>query len=364
MLTVLTQASQQWAKRPDDERFVSLDDMLAHFRTIRGQSAAKVVPSRRLTVVPGANHRDLAVQGPAGNLFAPTHWAFGQLANLVGAPAGYLRSLPAPIAADNLNFGLQFRREIEDVGVLLQQNGTSTLRAVNGPNYGRIWNSDIVEGLVDRLPEGWTVPGEFGVALPEVTKANTTLYASDRDMFVFLADEEHRIEIPDRRDGKSGALARGIFVWNSEVGSATFGVASFLFDYACRNRMVWGAHYFRELTMRHTSKAPDRFIEEMRPALESFANGSATNVLDAVAAARKARIDGTDGALDEFLGARFGKRLSGIIQQTHIAEEGRPIESLWDATTAVTAYARTITYQDERVDLERKGGALLALASA
>jgi len=33
---------------------------------------------------------------------APTHWSFGQLASLVGAPAAYLRQLPAPLAGINL----------------------------------------------------------------------------------------------------------------------------------------------------------------------------------------------------------------------------------------------------------------------
>jgi hypothetical protein len=32
----------------------------------------------------------------------PTHWSFGQLASLVGAPAAYLRQLPAPLAGINL----------------------------------------------------------------------------------------------------------------------------------------------------------------------------------------------------------------------------------------------------------------------
>ena len=36
-------------------------------------------------------------------------------------------------------------------------------------------------------------------------------------MFVFLADEENRIELPNRRAGRFGAFARGFFVWNSEV---------------------------------------------------------------------------------------------------------------------------------------------------
>ena len=50
------------------------------------------------------------------------------------------------------------------------------------------------------------VPGEFGGRVT-VTKDNTTLYASDRDMFVFLADEENRIELPNR----DGRLKPGLF---------------------------------------------------------------------------------------------------------------------------------------------------------
>ena len=41
---------------------------------------------------------------------APTHWSFGQLAALVGAPAAYLRQLPAPLAGINLQYGLTSHR--------------------------------------------------------------------------------------------------------------------------------------------------------------------------------------------------------------------------------------------------------------
>lgn len=44
-------------------------------------------------------------------------------------------------------------------------------------------------------------------------------------------------------------------------------------------------------------------------------------------------------------------------------KENRPIETLWDATTAVTALAKGISYQDDRVELERKGGDILKLAA-
>jgi hypothetical protein len=36
--------------------------------------------------------------------------------------------------------------------------------------------------------------------------------------------------------------------------------------------------------------------------------------------------------------------------------------NLWDATTAATAYARTIPHQDARVALERQAGELLLAA--
>lgn len=366
-MSTLLQASRQWATRPDDERFLSLHDMQDHFAKLRGESRATVVPSRRLTVAPEEDNQGLKVVGPNGHGFTPTHWAFGQLAERAAAPAGYLRTLPAPIAADALNYGLQFKRDREDLGVLLQRNGESTLRAVTGPNYGRIWNDDIVRHLVDRFGDGitgeWRVPGEFRNAV-NVTKENTTLYAGDRDMFVFLANEENRIDLPARRDGKPGSVARGVFMWNSEVGSATYGMATFLYDYVCCNRMVWGATDYKELRVRHTASAPDRFMDEARPALEAYANSSARSVVDAIEAARKARIDGSDGAVEEFLAKRFGKRMGPIIAATHEAEEGRPIESLWDAATAVTAYARNIAWQDERVALERKGGELIDLATA
>lgn len=360
----LMQASQQWASRPNDERYTSLLDMLTHFENVRDHSSAKVVPSRRLQVIP-EEAKGIQVAGPSGIPYNPTHWAFGQLAERAGAPAGYLRTLPAPIAADALNYGLQFKRDQEDVGVLLYANGSASMRAVTGPNYGRIWNADVVRHMTDRFGDGitgqWKVPGEFGKAIT-VTKANTTLYAGERDMFVFLCDEENRITVPNRRNGEDGTLARGFFCWNSEVGSATFGLATFLFDYVCCNRMVWGATEFKEVKLRHTSSAPDRFMDEVRPALVSYANSSSRSVLDAIEAARKARLDGTDGKIEEFLANRFGKRLAPLIMKTHEQEEGRPIETLWDATTAVTAYARGIEYQDERVALERKGGDLLTLA--
>jgi hypothetical protein len=43
----------------------------------------------------------------------------------------------------------------------------------------------------------------------------------------------------------------------------------------------------------------------------------------------------------------------------HELEEGRPIETRWDAITGATAYAKAIPHQDTRVEFERVAGGLL-----
>jgi hypothetical protein len=45
-------------------------------------------------------------------------------------------------------------------------------------------------------------------------------------------------------------------------------------------------------------------------------------------------------------------------------EEGRPIETIYDAQQAITSYARTFGNQDRRVDLERQAGKLMDLVAA
>ncbi len=373
-MTTLMQCSEQWMKRPADERFTSLPEMKAVADANRENSVENVITNRhvRFTPHPANPTRGLTIEGSNGYI-DPTHYSFGQLASLVSAPASYLRKLPAPLAADALNYGMQFHREVQEIGVLRTREQVETpdgdignhveLRAATGPNYGRVWNNDIIGMLMNKFGDGRTgdfrVPGEFGQDVP-ITKDNTTLYASDRDMFVFLADEHNRIEMSDRRDGKPGSLARGFFVWNSEVGSQSLGAAFFLFDFVCMNRIVWGVQEFKEIRLRHSSGAPDRWMENIVPVLKEYSNASAAPVEETIQIAQQKRVDDD---LHKFLKDRkFTKAEINGAQEAHLREEGRPIESLWDAVTGVTAYAKSIKNQDDRVGVERKGGSLLDLA--
>src|SRR3546814_13437237 len=52
----------------------------------------------------------------------------------------------------------------------------------------------------------------------DVTKDTTTLYASDRDVFLFLVDDAHPIEAACLPNGDPDLYFRGFSAWNSEVG--------------------------------------------------------------------------------------------------------------------------------------------------
>lgn len=379
-MTTLTQASYEFMNRPSDQRFTSLTNLHEFTTNQHDNSVGKVVSSRKINFASTDDKRGLVVQG--NHQFAsPTNWSFSQLSTLSGVPADLLKTQCennlAPLAADNLNAGFKVVRDVKDVGILVRKEGVSatsetllpsdrqnlTLAAATGPNYGRIWNSQVTQALCKRFGNGiddtsWTVPGFFGTPLDEITKENTTLFASDRDMFVFLADEKNKITIPNRRGNESGALSRGFFVWNSEVGSKTMGIAFFLFDYSCCNRIVWGVEEYQKIAIRHTSSAPDRWLEEIVPTLGAYAHASAAPIEARLKAAQQHKIDNAE----EFLASRFGPKIATKMIGVHDIEELKPIETMWDAVTAVTAYARTIEHQDTRVEIEREGGKLLDLA--
>ena len=372
-MATLMQATRQWASRPDDQRFTSVLEMLAYKEHIKSRSKRSPLANRDIEVRPvgGTDHWDVEaiVKGREDKPVQISHWAFGQLASLSNVPASYLRDgLPAKLVSENLDWGLHYRRPVEDLSVYFQSfPNPCTLHepglfmaAANGPKFGMLWDADILLDVYNKFDLSlWTVPGEFGKAVA-VDRSNTTLYASDHDMWMFLADETRRLNVANRRDGQAGSLARGFYISNSEVGASRFVLGMFLFDYVCCNRIVWGADQYTEIRIRHTKGAPDRWLEEVTPVLNEYAQGSAKPVVQAIEDARTKRVDDD---LTAFLAKHFGKHMAPAIAAIHETEEGRPIETLWDVTVAATAHARSVKNTDKRLEIERAAGELLKLAA-
>lgn len=368
--------SSEWFSRPDDERFLSLTELYDAVKARAERATARTVESRAVRVE--ANREDaerlsLIVPGQDEPI-APTHWSFGQLCSLVGAPASYMRQLPAPLAGINLQHGLLSHRA-ELVKTLEAEDGRIELRAVTGPDYGRIWDHELVAAVMRIAGNGigdtmWKVPGVLDWAtmthnpFVDVTKDTTTLYASDRDVFLFLVDDTHPIEAGRLPNGEPDLYFRGFYCWNSEVGSKTLGIASFYLRAVCMNRNLWGVEGFEEISIRHSKFAAQRFAHEAAPALTSFANSSPAPFVAGIKAARERIVARTDEDRETFLRKRgFSKAETGKIIETVLQEEGRPPESIFDFVQGLTAHARTKAHQDTRLELEAKAKTLLAKAA-
>ena len=301
----------------------------------------------------------------------PTHWSFGQLCSLVGVPSGYLRQLPAPLAAINLQHGLLSHRA-ELMKTLEADDGRVELRAVTGPDYGRIWDHELVGAVMRFAGNGtgdtrWKVPGVLDWSTmthnPHVaiTPDTTTLYASDRDTFLFLVDDTHPIEAGRLPNGDPDLFFRGFYCWNSEVGSKTLGLATFYLRAVCMNRNIWGAEGFEEITIRHSKFAANRFAHEAAPALEHFANASSAPFTAGIRAARERIVARKDEDREVFLRTRgFSKAETQTVIATVLQEEGHPPESIFDFVQGITAVARSRPHQDGRLELEGRAAKLMA----
>ena len=369
--------SSEWFSRPADERFLSLTDLHRSVKTRSDRSRARTVESRDVRVEARRNDGDrlsLVLPGEAEPM-APTHWSFGQIASLVGAPAGYLRGLPAPIAGINLQYGLSHHRA-EMVKAYTAEDGRTELRAVTGPDYGRIHDHELVDAVMRIAGNGtgdsrWKVPGVLDWSTMtynprvDVTRDTTTLYASDRDVFLFLCDDLNPIEAGRLPDGSPDLYFRGFYCWNSEVGSRTLGIASFYLRAVCANRNLWGVEQFEELTIRHSKYAAHRFAAEAAPALESFADSSATGFISGIRAAREQIVARTDDDRVEFLRRRgFCKGDTAKVIDAVLVEEGHPAASVFDFVQGITAVARTEPRQDARLEVELKAKRLLDQVAA
>ena len=367
--------SSEWYSRPDDEKFLSLTDLYDSVRARADRATTRVVESRAVRVEARSEDPErLSLFVPGDDRpVASTNWSFGQLSSLVGAPASYLRSLPAALAGINLQHGLLAHRG-EQVKLLQTEEGRTELRAVTGPDYGRIWDHELVSAVMKIAGNGvgdtrWKVPGvlDWGNMhynpYVDVTRDTTTLYASDRDVFLFLVDDTHPIEAGRLPNGDPDLFFRGFYCWNSEVGSKTLGMATFYLRAVCMNRNIWGAENFKEISIRHSKFAANRFAHEAAPALENFADSSPRSFIEGIRTARERIVARTDEDRETFLRKQgFSKAETGKIISTVLAEEDHPPASLFDFVQGITAHARTKSNQDNRLDVEAKGRRLLEKA--
>lgn len=361
----MMRASEQWATRPADQRFETLTALResVNGRRLRSRSLDVDTGKVHVEAISDTEIRVNSVITPAN----PSHWAFGQLSANIGAPAAYLRTLPAKLLAENLNHSLSVtpRETVKFMTVADADGGPNTLQAVTSPTYGRIWDADCVDAvgrLVERSNGKFFNPRACPVGDYSSNAANAKpsgLYASDRDVFMFMIDGGSLLDA-----GPRAKLNRGFIVWNSETGAKTFGLMTFLFNQVCGNHIIWGAQNVEKLLIRHTQGGPYRFDTQAAPTLLAYANASAHEDEAAIRKAIAMPLPKDEADLNA-LAARFKITRGELKSAISFAksEEGQ-CQSVWDLVQGLTAYARGFDWLDARTDLEKRAGQILNLVSA
>jgi Domain of unknown function (DUF932) len=354
-MSVLTHANREWERRPADERFGSLADMHDAARAFHDNAAKAILPVKSLSVRPEGD--SIVVTGSSGLPACLTHFTFGQLAGKAGAPAGYLRTLPATLASDCINTGLRSAAGEQAMLLFDRRNGLQ-LRGLTSEKYARIWNSDVTARLLQIEAEGPWQPA------PAAFDGSRGLYLGDRDMFAFLVDNNRRIF----EKGPAGGLSRGFFMWNSKVGARSIGIMTFLYEFCCGNHRVWGASNVKEMSIAHIHTDTARAFGKLAVELKRYAESSAEDDEAKVLAAHRFQIAATK---EEVIDAVF-KLAIGNLSRSRITEAydlaerrtdwyGSP-RTAWGLAGGLTEIARDLPNADERHALDRAGGKVMEMA--
>ena len=378
-MTVNLIAHKQWATRPHDERYRSVEDI--YYAALAMQESC--VEGRPVPRAMLGSRLDVFGVDPVVNLptfdkpIVFTNYGFGELCRLAGAPASYMSTLSPGTAVACLREGLlKGGGDATNLVPLVQVTDASASvyvgRTVRTTSYARVWDAEILKLLADftsRNPH-WKNPMAYAHRPGKVNGfysytsvlEPSGLFLSDRDMFAMLCDEEHPITLPDGR-----TMFRGLIFRNSEVGESAIWVLAFLYDLVCGNLIIHGFQMIHEIRLRHAGRdVLGQATREIATSALKLSQSSARPLESAIHRALALPMASDEDELVEVLGGRkfkFTEKLTRQVIETCKVEEPElnPL-SVWGVVQGLTAVAREIPYQDQRRPLEQAAGRIFDIA--
>jgi hypothetical protein len=350
-------AHREWASRPPDERYASVDALYEAARARRDRTEERTIETGDFRTRALASD-DLTVE-TSGRAAALTHWSFGQLATIAGAPPNYLRTLPGSLAAEALNYGLRHQSR-EHHQLLVDRDEPWTVHAITSPRYARVHHAELASRVLDLMAQhpAWHLPlgykdGEFGAE-----RVPSGAYLGDRDMFLFLVDGNRDLDDPtDRTDA---GLFRGFILRNSDVGAAALTLDLFLFRAVCSNHLIWGFQHVAGFRRRHVGAsiqdAWTASLNDVHAALDADTAADRTRILRSITQelgpTRETVLDAVASRLD------LSQKQAGEAYTLAEQYESNP-RSVWGYVQGLTRLSQRTAWQDGRFALDRAASRLL-----
>jgi len=351
-------AHREWATRPPDERYASVHALFeaARARRIRLEEQAIDTGDFRTEAT---DTDDLVIRETSGRTATMTHWSFGQLATIAGAPPSYLRTLPAEIASSAINHGLR-RAARDEHQFFVERTAPRTVHAITSPRYARVHHHELAGRVLDLMAQhpAWHLPlgykdGEFGAE-----KVPSGAYLGDRDMFLFLVDGNR--DLDDPTDRTHAGLFRGFILRNSDVGAAALTLDLFLFRLVCGNHIIWGFQHVAGFRRRHVGAsiqdAWTSSLDGVRDAIDADTAHDRTLLLRATTQ----ELGPTRDAVIETAVRRTEVSQKQADEAYTLAEEHETNpRSVWGYVQGLTRLSQRTPWQDGRYVLDRAASRLL-----
>ncbi len=362
MGTHIKVASEQLVSRPSDECYADFPALLDYLRKRDVDSTEVAVRRQHFAAEPQDGR---LVIGTNRQQFELNDWSFKQVCQLSGADPEFINRLPARLAADALNVTRRWYKD-DEARLLTSQDGfyPPVARALYSKRYACVPDLTVAE-LVQREATGFVPAGQVAgrhVGMPPVRPEASGLYASNRDMFLFLADEENPVEWRPENGGPRAAFYRFLIAANSEVAARKLVYLMGIMEGICGNHLIWGAREVLAVERRHVGD-PAKILEALRQAIAVLRDrGTLHQDLRALEAARTTTFaEDQEKAVERLFPRYVTKAIAARAVESAIADFHAPLPlSVWNVVRGLTRVSQEIPYEDRRMEVDQVAGKLLA----
>lgn len=387
-------ASNQWAYRPDEEKFESTAALKAHLEeeAVYTRDVSRHLGGLKFHL-DSDNQPRIGAAGDSNSGGYLSHWAFDQLASMTKLPAEYLRTLETQnpqLLLDNLNFGMG-RVEGEDKRLLVRVgeagSQTALIRAINGKNFGRVMDLDLIDRIMEVEKQGWRVPParpvregqtgsriateadclknrSFGLSIkPGDMIAPAGTYYGDRSSFYIRVNEESgkSMEVGGQQ------LFRMLIIQNSEVGAGYWEVYLAWLVAICGNHILHGVQDLKQMRIRHVGAAAEKVQLAFGPQIIDEGKDSRVEDRMHFEAARlkvlgPGKVEVVESLFEKRVAPKKTLEAAWLRAEQHEGWYGAP-NTAWGMAMGLSEVSQESKWQDKRREVDEAAAKVLRLAA-